>query len=144
MDNPIVIAIVCAAIFLVVLALVGRVVSAWRDSRRLAARRAEIRSQQQLAALAQQEFDTLARRIVATSSTGAIAGFEIVRQIEAVFTDGHPSPARAVHVLKAIAADRGANAIIQLVTERVAGGKCVARGDAVIVRDTADAPPDAA
>ncbi|NUQ48251.1 MAG: hypothetical protein HUU22_19735, partial [Phycisphaerae bacterium] len=52
----------------------------------------------------------MASRILATSSTGQVAGYEIVRQIEAVFEDGHRAPAEAVEALKAAAAQRGANA----------------------------------
>ena len=86
--------------------------------------------------LQQEELDRLAARILATSSTGTIAGFTLVRQIEAVYTDGHPSPNKAVQVLKAQAAEKGANAVINLVGERLPSGKCQAHGDAVIVRPT--------
>ena len=51
-----------------------------------------------------------------------------------MFTEGHKSPANAVEMLKALAAQKGANAIINLAGERPPGNKCVARGDAVIVR----------
>jgi len=81
-----------------------------------------------------------AAQITATSSTGQIYGFRIVRQIEAVFEDGHRSPSAAIDALKAAAAARGANAIINLMQERTAAGRCSARGDAVIVAPENDAP----
>lgn len=77
--------------------------------------------------------ERLARRVIATSSTGSITGFTIVRQIEAVFTEGHVSPQAAVDALKALAATKGANALINLESQRVGAGKCSARADAVIV-----------
>lgn len=76
----------------------------------------------------------MAARILATSSTGQVAGYEIVRQIEAVFEDGHRTPAEAVEALKAAAAQRGANALINLAQQRTAAGRCTAQGDAVIIR----------
>ncbi len=72
--------------------------------------------------------------IVATSSTDRVAGYEIVQQIEAVFEDGHRSPADAIESLKAAAARRGANALINLAQERTAAGRCTAQGDAVVIR----------
>lgn len=76
----------------------------------------------------------LAARIVATSSGPGLAGYEIVEQIEAVFVDGFRSPAEAAEGLKAAAAERGANAIINVRQERSAAGRCTASGDAVRVR----------
>lgn len=72
--------------------------------------------------------------IVATSSTDRVAGYEIVQQIEAVFEDGHRSPADAIESLKASAARRGANALINLAQQRTAAGRCTAQGDAVVIR----------
>jgi uncharacterized protein YbjQ (UPF0145 family) len=89
----------------------------------------------------------LAGRILATSSTGQVAGYEIVRQIDAVFEDGHRTPGDAVASLKATAAERGANAVVNLSQERTAAGRCTARGDAVVIRPTlpgAAPPPPAA
>ncbi|HUU94477.1 MAG TPA: hypothetical protein VM487_01960, partial [Phycisphaerae bacterium] len=82
--------------------------------------------------------ERLAGRIVSTSSTTTIAGFEIVRQIEAVFADGHPSQSKAVEALKALAAEKGANALINLGSARLPSGRCVAQGDAVVVRPVAE------
>lgn len=73
-------------------------------------------------------------KIVATSSTPTVAGYKIVRQIEAVFVDGCRAPAEAVTALKAAAARRGANAVINLSQQRTAAGKCSAQGDAVVVQ----------
>ena len=86
------------------------------------------------------EVERLAGKIIATSSTDSIAGFEIVRQIEAVFTDGHPTPGKAVEHLKAAAAEKGANAVINLNSAQPPSGKCVAHGDAVIVRPVEEKP----
>jgi uncharacterized protein YbjQ (UPF0145 family) len=81
--------------------------------------------------------------VLATSSTAALVGYRVVRQIETLVTDGHASPAEAITALKALAAERGANGIIHLVSERQPGGKCLARGDAVVVRpeEPAEPPP---
>jgi len=134
MGDPVVNAIIAAACAVLVLTLIARLWQ-WRRERSAAARRrAEWRQRRDYAALRQQEIERLARRIIATSSTASIAGFSIVRQIEAVFTDGHPSPTRAVEHLKAVAADKGANAIVNLKTVGPPAGKCAAQGDAVIVR----------
>lgn len=78
------------------------------------------------------------RRIIATSSTGAVAGYRIVQQIEAVFVDGSRAPDDAIAALKAAAGRRGANAIINLSQQRTAAGRCTAQGDAVIIRPTAE------
>src|SRR5205085_4897927 len=55
-----------------------------------------------------------ASQIIATSSTASVAGYEIIRQIEAVFEEGHRSPSEAIESLKAAAAERGANAVVNL------------------------------
>jgi len=75
-----------------------------------------------------------AAKIIATSSTGNVAGYEIVRQIEAVFVEGYRSPEDAVLALKVAAGRLGANAIINLSQQRTAAGKCTCQGDAVVVR----------
>jgi len=72
-------------------------------------------------------------KIIATSSTPNVAGYRITRQIEAVFVDGGRTPGDAVTALKAAAALRGANAVINLSQQRTAAGKCSAQGDAVVV-----------
>ena len=77
-----------------------------------------------------------AAHIMATSSTQNIAGYEIIRQVEAVYIDGFRRPEEAIEGVKAVAAMKGANAIINLKHERSAGGKCSACGDAVIVEKT--------
>jgi hypothetical protein len=75
-----------------------------------------------------------AEKIIATSSTGQIVGYEVVRQIEAVFVEGHRLPEEAVAAIKAAAGRLGANAIINLTHQRTAAGRCAAQGDAVVVR----------
>ena len=81
------------------------------------------------------EADRLAAlNVIATSSTGALPGYEIVQQVEAVFVDGHRSPQEAVQALRAAPGRLRANAIISLAHERTAAGRCTATGDAVLVR----------
>ncbi len=96
-------------------------------------------------AAAEAERRAAAGRIIATSSTDAITGFEVVRQIEAVFVDSAKSADEALEMLKATAAQHGANAVINVRGERMPQGGRTAQGDAVIVRpiDGADAPPGA-
>lgn len=144
-NNPVVLAILAAAAALLVFTLIARIFGGRRDAARAAARRADLKRQQGFIYLQQQQLERLGGRIIATSSTPLIAGFTIQRQIEAVFTDGHPSPQKAVDVLKAIAAEKGANAIINLATDRPGTGKCTARGDAVIVKpheEARETPPE--
>ena len=74
--------------------------------------------------------------IIATSTSSRLAGYRVARQVEAVFADGCRSPEEALLALKATAGERGANAILNVKTERTTAGKCSASGDAVIV-----APP---
>jgi hypothetical protein len=74
--------------------------------------------------------------IIATSTGNRLAGYRVKRQVEAVFVDGCRSPEEAMLALKAAAAERGANAILNVRTERTTAGKCSASGDAVVV-----APP---
>jgi hypothetical protein len=140
MDQPLTLAIVIGAGAIVVLVIVTRWWQRRREARIAAQRSAAVREQFSVLQIKQQEVQRLGSRIIATSSTGAIAGFTIVRQIEAVFTDGHATPGKAVIYLKALGAQKGANALINLVGERLPGGKCVAQGDAVIVRPIVEGP----
>jgi len=75
-----------------------------------------------------------AAKIIATSSTSTIAGFEIVEQLEAVIVDGFKGPEDALEGLKAAAAMKGANAVVNVHRDRVDAGTCSAAGDAVTVR----------
>ncbi|MFQ5490720.1 MAG: hypothetical protein ACE5GE_08375 [Phycisphaerae bacterium] len=75
-----------------------------------------------------------ASKIVATASTDHLVGYDIVRQIEAVFVDGFRSPEEALEGLKAAAAMKGANAMLNVEAERTAAGRCSGRGDAVVAR----------
>ena len=75
-----------------------------------------------------------ASRIVATSSTQNIAGYEIVEQFETVFVDDFRRPEEAIEGVKAVAAMKGANAIVNLKHDRTLAGRSSASGDAVIVR----------
>lgn len=71
--------------------------------------------------------------IVATSTSNRLAGYRLVRQVEAVFVEGFSSPEDALIALKATAVERGANAILNVKTEHTAAGRCTASGDAVLV-----------
>jgi uncharacterized protein YbjQ (UPF0145 family) len=75
----------------------------------------------------------LAAGVVATSTGNRLAGFRIVRQVEAVFVEGYRTPEEAITALKAAAVERGANAILNVQTERTAAGRCSASGDAIVV-----------
>lgn len=75
-----------------------------------------------------------AEKILATSSTPSVAGYEMLQQIEAVYVDGFRTPVDALEGLKAVAAMKGANAVINVRHERSASGKCSASGDAVLVQ----------
>ena len=74
-----------------------------------------------------------AQTIVATSTSSRLAGFRIVRQVEAVFVEGYRTPEEALTALKAAAAERGANGVLNVKTERTAAGRCTASGDAVVI-----------
>lgn len=76
---------------------------------------------------------TEAEKIVATSSTSTIAGYDLLEQVEAVFVDGFRNPQDALEGLKAAAAMKGANAVANVRQERAPSDKCSASGDAVIV-----------
>jgi len=137
MNNPVVMAVIGALIIVILLTAVARGLRGRREAREAATRRDKLRQQQGYLYMQRQEIERLAGRILATSSTGDIAGFRIVRQIEAITTDNHVSPPQAVEALKALAAEKGGNAIINLESSRLPTGKCTASGDAVIIRDEA-------
>ena len=79
-----------------------------------------------------------AAKIVTTSSGGQIVGFRVIHQIETVQVDGLRRLDEAFEALKAAAALKGANAVINVYTDRAADGKCLARGDAVVVEQKED------
>lgn len=132
-EDPLVRRIVLGAAAFVVLVLVLRVIGRRRAAAAEARRRAELRRDYDAVRLRQEEIRRLASQIAATSSTNRIAGFTIVRQVETVFTDGCASSVTAIELAKALAVQKGANALINLQTQQV-GGKWVASGDAVVVR----------
>jgi len=85
----------------------------------------------------------LAQKILATSTGSRLAGYRIVRQVEALFVDGFRTPEEAMIALKADAADRGANALINVRTERTTAGRCTAAADAVVAAPLPSQPrPD--
>jgi len=145
LQDPLAQRIVLGAAGLVLLLLVARVWQRRRQARAAAQRRAALRATYEQLQSEQQEVHRLAGQIVATGSTGTIAGFVIVRQIEAVFAEAQRSPTEAVERLKALAARKGANALINVTSQRLPAGSSVASGDAVIVRPTDTTPaPDTA
>lgn len=79
-----------------------------------------------------------AAKVIATSSTGDIAGYRIVRQIEAVYVDGFRRPEEAVEGLKAASAMKGANAVTNVRHAPSREGRYFASGDAVLVQPVAD------
>lgn len=133
--DPLVQKIIIGAAGLVVLSLL----LGWLGRRREAAsaRRAnaELRAGMAEVRLKQTQLEELAAAIVATSSTAKIVGYKVLRQVETVFSDGEKSSAAAVMLLKALAARKGANAIINLDTRQTPSGKWVARGDAVCIEE---------
>ncbi len=81
-----------------------------------------------------------AEKIISTSSTERVAGYDIVQQVEAVFVEGFRTPEEAIEGLKASASLKGANAVINLRYDRTAAGRCSASGDAVVVKRKTDQP----
>jgi hypothetical protein len=133
-SDPLIRRIVLAAAAFIVLVILLRLVGRWREKRAASRRRAELHHAFAGIRLEQEEIRRLAAQIVATSSTARIAGYAILRQVETVFSDGRPSSVTAVDLVKALAAQKGANALINLQTRQTPAGKWVASGDAVVVR----------
>jgi hypothetical protein len=77
---------------------------------------------------------TQAEKIRATSTTGTIVGYEIIEQIEAVMVEGFARPEDALEGLKAVAAMKGANAVVNVRQENAVKGRFGATGDAVVVQ----------
>lgn len=134
LQDPLVQRIVLAAAALVVLVIFLWIVGRWREARAAARRRAEVRRRFEGVRLEQEEIRRLAGQIVATSSTARIAGYAILRQVETVFSDGKSLSADAVEFAKALAAQKGANALVNLQTRQTSGGKWAASGDGVVVK----------
>ena len=122
LGDPLVRKLVLGAGGFVLLVLIASIWQRRRAAVAEARRRAELRRTYGHAQMRQEEVLRQAQHVIATSSTSVIAGFVIVRQIEAVFTDGHRSPADAVEVLKALAVGKGANALVNLVGQRLPSG----------------------
>lgn len=139
MSDPVVLAVAAASVAIIVFAIVAHRYGQRGESRYFQQRRQELAARREQEERMRRERTALAAQILATSSTSDVPGYIIVRQIEAVFTDDHPSPALAVEALKALAASRGANAVIHLRTERALNSRCLARGDAVVLRPLTDA-----
>ncbi len=82
-----------------------------------------------------------AGRIIATSSTNRIAGYQIQRQIEAVFVEGYRTPEEATAAIKTAAGKLDANGIVNLSLQRSAAGRCTAQGDAVKIKPLGRSAP---
>jgi len=134
LQDPFVKTVVYAAAGLIILIIVVRIVARRREAVADARRRAELRRSHEGLRLQQEEIKRLAEKIQATSSTSRIAGFMIARQVETIFSEPRPSSVAAVELTKALAAQKGANAIINLQTQQMPTGKWVASGDAVLVK----------
>jgi uncharacterized protein YbjQ (UPF0145 family) len=78
----------------------------------------------------------MASRIKSTSSTDQIPGYKILQAIEALYVEGYRTPADALEGLKATAAEKGANAVINVHHERSSMGRCAASGDGVVAETT--------
>lgn len=134
LEDPTVRLIVIAAVVLLVFVLLMAWWSRWRQARQAARLHTQLRASYAVLQEQREEILRAATKILATSSTGRITGFTVLRQVEAVFSEGQPSSAGAVEHAKALAAGKGANAIINLQTQQTPAGKWVATGDAVVVR----------
>ena len=116
------------------------VLYAWRRVRRWLRRKRPTALNPNLAKYGDPDADVSLERqraaegILATSSTAEIAGYELIRQVEAVYVDGFRHPEEALQGLKAAAALKGANALTHVGHTRSASGRCAASGDAVVVR----------
>jgi hypothetical protein len=82
-----------------------------------------------------------AEKILATSTRAAIAGYEVLEQVEAVYVDGFRRPEEALEGLKAVAAMKGANAVVNVQRCRGEHGRHAAGGDAVVVRKFGETKP---
>ena len=143
LSDPLVRKIVFVAAGLIVLVVALRILGRVRATSAAARLHAELREGRDALRLHQEEVRKHAEQIIATSSTTRIAGYRILRQVETVCTDGQASSTSALELLKALAAEKGANGIINVQTQQSATGKWVASGDAVVLRDMGrrDVPP---
>ena len=121
---------------LLVLAFLQRLARRVRRARKPAALHPKLQAYAGRAAVDVEADREAAAKIVATSSTGSVAGYEIVQQIEAVFVEGYRTPQEATTALKATAGRKGANAIINLSQQRSGAGRSTSQGDAVLIRPT--------
>jgi len=140
MNDPVIVAVIGGAAAVIVFSILARFWRGRREAVRDFRIRKGVRQQRGHVQRRESEMAELAGRIIATSSTDTIAGYRVVRQIEAVFADGQAAPSEAVSALKAAAAEKGANAVINLQSVRTAAGKYLAQGDAAVVEPLADEP----
>ena len=134
LSDPVVQKIVAGAAALIVLVILLRIISRVRYDVANARLRAELRREKDELQVQHEEAKQLAEKIVATSSTARVAGYAIVRQIETVFAEAKPSSAAAVEAVKTLAAQQGANALVNLQSRQLPTGKWTASGDGVIVK----------
>jgi hypothetical protein len=134
LSDPVVQKIVAAAAALIVLVILLRIISKVRYDVSNARLRAELRREKEDLQVQKEEARQLAEKIIATSSTARVAGYAIVRQIETVFAEAKPSSAAAVEAVKSLAAEKGANALVNLQSRQLPSGKWSASGDGVMVK----------
>jgi hypothetical protein len=134
LSDPAVQKIVAGAAALIVLVILLRIIGKVRYDVANARLRAELRREKDELQVQQEEARQLAETIVATSSTARVAGYAIVRQIETVFAEAKPSSAAAVEAVKTLAAQKGANALVNLQSRQMPSGKWSASGDGVMVK----------
>lgn len=132
-QDPLVRSVVLGAAGLILLVLLVKLWGGRREARAAARRQADLRQTYEQVRLQQEEIRALAARIEATSSTSRIAGYNVMRQIETVFADSRSSSASAVELAKALAVQKGGNALINLQVQQSPNGKWTAIGDAVVV-----------
>lgn len=128
----------------ILLALVVFLLLLWmaRKVRRAIRRRRPVKLHPKLQRYGEEDPELVAKRraeatkIIATSSTATIAGYELIEQIETIYVHGLRRPEDAQDAIKAVAAMKGANAVTNLRHERGDHGRFAAAGDAVIVRRT--------
>ena len=134
-------AVVIGVALIVLRRVLGGLGRAWRRSKPVNINPKLAKYNVDRAEVARQQRE-LAVQIEATSTGRNLAGYRIIRQVEAVFVEGYAAPEEALIALKAAAAERGANAVLNLKTARTTAGRCTASGDAVVVVPTpATRPP---
>lgn len=120
-----------AAGVLVLLVYLLRVARSLRSAARV---RREIRRNHDQPSFTQGEVAKLSGQIVTESSTADTPGYTVVRHVETVMTEPRASSVAAIDMVKAHAAQKGANAVINVKTRKTSDGMWVANAEGVVVR----------